>query len=61
VTFDEVWRQRVENRIGNTPAHFASLEDLIRMKQAAGRPKDLEDLLYLRELLHRRDQERKTP
>jgi hypothetical protein len=26
---------------------FASLDDLIRMKKAAGRPKDIEDLKYL--------------
>jgi hypothetical protein len=49
-TFDEVWRNRVQDRIGETPASFASLDDLIRMKQAAGRPKDLEDLRVLRRL-----------
>lgn len=47
VTFDNVWRHRVEDRIGDTPASFASLDDLIRMKRAAGRPKDLEDLRVL--------------
>ncbi len=47
VTFEEVWRNRVEDRIGQIPANFASLDDLIRMKQAAGRPKDLEDLKAL--------------
>jgi len=50
VTFDEVWRNRVEDRLGDTPAAFAGLEDLIRMKEAAGRPKDLEDLRVLRRL-----------
>jgi predicted nucleotidyltransferase len=50
VTFEEVWRGRVEDRIGETPAAFASLEDLIRMKAAAGRPKGLEDLRVLRRL-----------
>ena len=50
VTFDEVWARRVEDRIGQTPAAFASLDDLIRMKEAAGRPKDLEDLRVLRRL-----------
>ncbi len=47
VTFEDVWRNRVEDRIGATPASFASLDDLIRMKRAAGRPKDLEDLRVL--------------
>lgn len=50
VTFDEVWERRVQDRIGETPVAFASLDDLIRMKQAAGRPKDLEDLRVLRKL-----------
>ena len=49
-TFADVWERRVEDRIGSTPAPFASLEDLIRMKEAAGRPKDLEDLRVLRRL-----------
>ena len=50
VTFEEVWKNRVESCIGKTPAAFASLDDLIRMKEAAGRPKDLEDLRVLRRL-----------
>ncbi len=47
VTFEEVWRNRVESVLGQTPAAFAGLDDLIRMKRAAGRPKDLEDLRAL--------------
>lgn len=47
VTFDEVWRNRVVDQIGETHASFASLDDLIKMKRAAGRPKDLEDLRAL--------------
>lgn len=47
VTFEDVWQNRVEDKIGQTPASFASLDDLIQMKQAAGRPKDLEDLRVL--------------
>jgi predicted nucleotidyltransferase len=54
-SFDEVWSRRVEDRIGDTPAAFAGLDDLIRMKEAAGRPKDLEDLRVLRKL---RDEKR---
>lgn len=49
-TFADVWERRVEDRIGSTPAPFASLDDLIRMKEAAGRSKDLEDLRVLRKL-----------
>lgn len=56
VTFQEVWRNRVKDKLGQTPANFASLDDLIKMKQAAGRPKDLEDVRVLLELKRRRDQ-----
>ena len=51
--FEGIWRRRVEDQIGETPAAFASLDDLIRMKEAAGRPKDLEDLKALRQLRER--------
>jgi len=54
-TFGEVWARRVEDRIGETTAAFAGLDDLIRMKEAAGRPKDMEDLRVLRKL---RDEKR---
>jgi predicted nucleotidyltransferase len=55
VNFEEVWCKRIEDRIGETPTSFASLDDLIRMKQAAGRPKDLEDLRVLTELKQEHD------
>lgn len=54
VTFDEVWAHRVPGAIGETPTTFASLDDLIAMKQAAGRPKDIEDLRVLLELKQRK-------
>jgi hypothetical protein len=50
VTFAEVWANRIPGEIGETPAGFASLDDLVAMKKAAGRPKDLEDLRVLLEL-----------
>jgi hypothetical protein len=53
-SFEDVWRNRVEERLGTEPAAFASLGDLIRMKEAAGRVKDLEDLRALREIQRRR-------
>jgi hypothetical protein len=43
----------VKSKLGVTPAAFASLDDLIRMKEAAGRAKDLEDLRVLVELRRR--------
>ena len=45
--FETVWRRKVESEFGSTKVYFASLDDLINMKQAAGRAKDLEDLKYL--------------
>ena len=50
VTFATVWRNRIRSRIGKTATNFASLNDLIRMKRAAGRPKDQEDLRILLKL-----------
>ncbi len=50
VTFEEVWKHKVKSKFGATFVWFASLNDLIKMKEAAGRPKDLEDLKYLNEL-----------
>ncbi len=50
VSFDHVWKNKVRAKFGNTFVYFASLDDLIKMKQAAGRPKDLEDLKILSEI-----------
>ena len=50
ITFDEVWKNKVAAKLGETPAYFASLDDLIKMKQAAGREKDKEDLRVLEKL-----------
>ena len=47
VSFDEVWKNKVKSKFGDTFSWFASLDDLIKMKKAAGRPKDIEDLKYL--------------
>ena len=50
ISFEEVWKNKVRAKFGNTFVYFASLDDLIKMKRAAGRPKDLEDLKYLKKL-----------
>ena len=47
VTFDEVWANKVKDRIGEVEVYFAGFDDLIAMKRAAGRPKDLEDIRQL--------------
>lgn len=57
-TWDEVWGRRQTGEIRGVPVFFASLGDLIRMKQAAGRPKDLLDLNVLHRLRERKAIER---
>jgi predicted nucleotidyltransferase len=54
VTFDTVWRNRVKDTIEGVPVFVASLDDLIKMKRAANRAKDREDLKVLRELKRRK-------
>ena len=48
--FESVWEHKVKSKFGDTIVWFASLDDLIKMKRAAGRAKDLEDLKYLLKL-----------
>jgi len=55
--FETVWQNKVEDLYGDTPVFFAGLDDLIEMKRAAGRPKDLADLKVLLELKKRRQSE----
>jgi predicted nucleotidyltransferase len=50
VDFEQVWKNRVRAKFGNTFVYFASLDDLIKMKKAAGRAKDIEDLRVLKEI-----------
>ncbi len=59
ISFDRIWKNKVKAKFGGTFVYFASLEDLIRMKQAAGRAKDLEDLKMLRRIKRLRYKERK--
>jgi len=49
-TFDKIWNNKVKAKFGDTYVWFASLDDLIKMKKAASRSKDIEDLKYLRRL-----------
>ncbi len=48
VTFDQVWENRISGTFGKEEVYYASLDDIIMMKEAAGRPKDLEDLKALK-------------
>lgn len=60
VTVEEVWRNRVKGKIGSEEVYFAFLEDLIKMKKAAGRAKDLEDLKVLQRLKEEKEKSRKS-
>ena len=53
VTFEKIWKNKVKAKFGRTFVWFASLDDLIKMKKAASRPQDLEDLKYLLQLKKR--------
>lgn len=50
VSFELVWKNKIRKKFGNTLVYFASLNDLIKMKKAAGRQRDLEDLKILQNL-----------
>jgi hypothetical protein len=54
ITFDEAWQNKIKAKYGNTEVYFPSLDDMIKMKKAAGRPIDLEDLKYLLEIKKRK-------
>jgi hypothetical protein len=57
VCFAEAWRGRVEQPLSlkdKIPVYFIGLAELIKNKEAVGRPKDLEDLKYLREAAKRK-------
>lgn len=50
ITFDEAWKNRISAKFGETFVNFPSLDDMIKMKKAAGRNLDLEDLKYLTDI-----------
>lgn len=47
VTFETVWHNRVKDNIEGVPVFVAGLDDLIKMKRAANRAQDREDLKVL--------------
>jgi predicted nucleotidyltransferase len=54
MNFNQVWQDKVKEKIGKTEVYFASLDDLIKMKKAVKRPKDKEDLKVLQALKRRK-------
>lgn len=50
VKFNDAWKTKKEVKIGNVKVFVPSLDNIIKMKKAAGRKKDLADLEYLKEI-----------
>lgn len=59
VTFNGVWKNKISAEFGSTKVYFPSLNDMIKMKRAAGRTIDLEDLKYLKRLRAERYRKKK--
>ena len=47
ITFDEAWENRQETTYGKEKVNIIGRDDLIKIKRAAGRPQDLEDIQAL--------------
>jgi predicted nucleotidyltransferase len=54
VTFKDIWKNKITAKFGKTEVYFPCLNDMIRMKKAAGRMKDLEDLKFLKKIKARK-------
>ncbi|HEV8718248.1 MAG TPA: nucleotidyltransferase [Candidatus Binatia bacterium] len=46
-SFAAAWRNRVDARFGAVSVHYLGLDDLLRAKEAAGRPQDRADVRVL--------------
>jgi hypothetical protein len=51
--YADLVRDAVEFEVFGVELHVASLRDIIRSKEAAGRPQDRQDVIILREMLRR--------
>jgi hypothetical protein len=49
-SFDELWERSIEMALEGRSVRVASLDDLLGMKRAAGRPKDFEHIVQLEAL-----------
>ena len=52
IDFDALWLRAPRAHLGSTACRIASIEDLITMKQQAGRPQDLRDIEELLRIQH---------
>jgi hypothetical protein len=44
ISFDEAWKNKFEATYNDATVHVVGRDDLIKIKRAAGRPQDLEDV-----------------
>jgi hypothetical protein len=44
ISFDEAWKNKFEATYNNEPVYVVGRDHLIKIKRAAGRPQDLEDV-----------------
>ncbi len=50
MSFEEVWVNRCDGDIDGIPVYFIGRQELIRNKEATGRPRDLGDAEELRKI-----------
>lgn len=48
--FNTVWENRVSGNFGSVPTWYLGIADMIRTKEATGRPQDIADLRLLRRI-----------
>ena len=53
ISFEEIWKNKIKAKFGKTEVYFPALDDMIKMKKAAGRAIDKEDLKYLKKIKHK--------
>lgn len=49
-SFDRAWEKRIQIQAGKSEIYFVSREDLIKMKEATGRPQDKLDVERLKKI-----------
>ncbi|HVO74701.1 MAG TPA: DUF6036 family nucleotidyltransferase [Ignavibacteriaceae bacterium] len=59
IEFKDVWKNKKEVEIENIKVFVPSLDNLIKMKKAAGRTKDLADLEFLKEIKRQTNKKKK--
>ena len=57
IDFEDAYKRKVVMTIGDMKMNVISIDDLIRIKSFAGRPRDLEDIHHLERILKLRREE----